>query len=486
VHSRSSAFFGLLAFVVSLCACKEPLGPGYWIEQQSYDLNYAAASPAHIEVRATYRIENTGNSPLDFIRVTFPDTPSYGRENLRIHLNGRDLSPRPVAGAPAREMELPFDPPWPRGDKRELMIEYHLAPAPPGNSLIAVDKNSVLLRQFGWFPELHSPEALFAKSNDRAEKVRVTIRVPRDFLLLSNGRKRGTDRRDTETEYRFELREDDADTFLVAGRYLETRAEVAGGDVIFWTFELLPGDRATQAAARIAASYHALESFFGRLEKKQQPIWVVETPAQLASRGSDSDAPAGVGFPAGALLNRRAFTLGVESDSFLELVEHELAHRWFGQTVSPRPEADPVLSEGLAEYATLVAAEARGGEAARRRQAALLLRWYDEARNQAVERPLEALRSTDPWEERVFAYNKGALFFVALEDEFGKENIRHGLARLVYALRGEDPFGYNALRSALEGETQREMADFFRTWLYQTGIPDDFRARYEIHPAPEK
>jgi hypothetical protein len=412
---------------------------------------------------------------------------------LRVFVDGREFLPQETEAVEAPSIQIPFDPPWSSKQARDLAIEYALEPPAPGNALIALSENSAHLRDYGWFPELLPPGGLFAKGGHRPRKARLTVRVPDRFRVLASGRGRGVTRQagealyrtaQGEAEYVFEWRREDPEPFLVAGRYSETRAETPEGTVVFWTFAPMESSAAKAAAAAIAGSFRSYEKFFGPLPGRQGPLWIVETPARLASHTrttAGGESPAGIGFPAGALLNERALALGVSSDAFLDLVEHELAHAWFGQALAARPEAEVLLTEALSEYAVLVADEARGGDAARRRRAALLLRWYHQAHENAADKPLIALEPNDPWEQRVFGYSKGALFFVALEDECGKDALRRGLARMVRALHGERA-GLHELRAAIEDEGGRNLADFFRAWLNHPGIPPDFRTRYELHP----
>jgi hypothetical protein len=133
---------------------------------------------------------------------------------------------------------------------------------------------------------------------------------------------------------------------------------------------------------------------------------------------------------------------------------------------------------GFAEYAPIVAAKSRDGEAARRSAVQMRLRAYDDAKAKAVEKRITDITWQDPWELRQLAYSKGALFFVALEDRCGEAPARQAITHLVQALRGETG-GFSELRSAAEEQTGQNLADFFRTWLNQTGIPADFRTRYE-------
>jgi aminopeptidase N len=39
--------------------------------------------------------------------------------------------------------------------------------------------------------------------------------------------------------------------------------------------------------------------------------------------------------------------------------------------------------------------------------------------------------------------------------------------------------GYNEIRSAIEQESGKDLAEFFRRWLYELGIPKGFSAKYQ-------
>jgi hypothetical protein len=482
VRPTAAAYFTAVLAAMSLAGCAVPLGPGFNTERQAHELRLEAGQPPRLRVRSIYRLQNTGDRPLDSLAAVLPDAATAGRRNLRVMLDGRELPAQSPDAALSRRIEIPFRPPWPQKSRHELVIEYDLAPLPPGHAGFAVNEGAAHLRHFGWFPRLRPPHHLFAAGGEAPHKVLLSVRVPEGFRVMAGGNPKGVRREKGEIEHRYEVNdEDDLGPFVVSGRYAETRIKAGDREVLFWTFAPQEPEAARNAAERIAGTYNTYEAAFGALDRRHKQLWIVETPARLAPRGQREadESPAGIAFPEGALLNSRAFALGVASESFLELVDHELAHAWFGQRVAARPEADVLLSEALAEYSSLVAAEARGGEPARRRHAALLLRWYDEQARNVAEKLLVDLRPGDPWEKRAFGYSKGALFFVALEDEFGKEPVRRGLARLVRALSGDEA-GLHELRAALEGETGRSLAEFFRAWLNRTGIPEAFRTRYEI------
>jgi hypothetical protein len=467
-----------------LSSCAVPLGPGYQIEKEQLEIRYLANSPAHLHIRASYRLRNIGNNDLTLLKATLPGE-TLGRQNLRAAVDGREVSLQSGSDGRAGAFRVPFDPPWSPKQRRILLLEYDLAPAPPGQATLAVNDGAFHSRDSAAFPLLHPPAGAVIERGKPPALTRLAVQVPQDFRVLAGGREQGSNRRGAETEHRFGASKHSFDPLVVAGRYQQQQTKVGGSTVLFWTFDSLAADQAQAAAARLAGTFQTFRATFGELWKTPPPVRLIETPAQLTQRPGGAGDAAGVALPAAALLNRQAFALGVASDAFLNLAEHELAHNWFGLAIEPWPRTEAVLGEGLTEYATIVAAEARGGESERRRQAALLLRWFDESRKKAADKPLLRLEPSDLFEQRVFGYSKGALFFLALEDQYGKENVRRALARVVRSLHGSR-FGYADLRSALELETGQTLADFFRLWLDQTGIPEDVRARYEEKIAPKK
>jgi aminopeptidase N len=45
-------------------------------------------------------------------------------------------------------------------------------------------------------------------------------------------------------------------------------------------------------------------------------------------------------------------------------------------------------------------------------------------------------------------------------------------------LRGQE-VGFDDMRSAIEQTCGKDLGAFFREWLYEKGLPADFRSRYE-------
>ncbi len=87
-------------------------------------------------------------------------------------IGGRTITPAPLESARRGEtrgddVQIPFDPPWPRNNAINLVFEYTLAPPPPGRGSIALNENSFHLNQGGWMPQLEAPKKIFAHNIDR-------------------------------------------------------------------------------------------------------------------------------------------------------------------------------------------------------------------------------------------------------------------------------------------------------------------------------
>jgi Peptidase family M1 domain len=462
-------------------ACAVPLAPGYRIIKESlFEVHFVPGQTPELQISARYTLQNSGNSDLAFLDVNFPDETVFGRKSARVQLDGRDIT---LASIPAEYQQdepdavrIPFDPPWTRNQTHELSIEYALSSPEDSGARIALDENSFHLGVRGWSPRLLPPKRFLAPSPVRPEVMNYTIRVPANFLVLARGARKGEKKEGDEIEYRFELRKADLAPFIIAGRYVASPADNHSHSAVFWTIQPL-NENAAPAAAKITAAWSTLETAFGPLDKSLSPPHIVESPKLRTSFAGES-GPEAAPFPGGAMVNPAALALGTGNDEFLEIVDHALAHNWFGDEMYVAPEAALGMGEGLPEFATIVIDEASGGAAARRKRVVEYLRRYDDALTRGTETPLSATLMTSPAAQRRIALAKAPLFFVALEDICGEAQTRQGLAHLVSASRGEEA-GYAALRSALEQSTNRNLANPFRAWLNEKGIPESFRSRYQ-------
>jgi hypothetical protein len=187
--------------------------------------------------------------------------------------------------------------------------------------------------------------------------------------------------------------------------------------------------------------------------------------------------PGGVSFPLGVLLDPRTFQQGIASEAVLQLAEYELTRTWFGWRVRPGPEAQILMGRGAGLFGLVIAAEGRGPDQ-RRGMVASLIDRYEEARAAAPDKRLMEPPAGYSRAERISTGYRAALFFVALEDLCGRDNMRTALREIIQDRAGSDT-SYVDLLAATESASGKDLAEMFRTWLVQPGIPDDFRARYQ-------
>jgi hypothetical protein len=459
------------------------LAPAYRIVRESHEGRFVPGEIPELRVRSSYTLENYGNSGLSSIDVILPNAKSYGLKALLIKVNSRETSPVELYAETATEeatrLRIPLDPAWNQKERLELVIEYAFASPEDSGMNIAVTSTSFHVVSLGLFPRLQPPTHVLSPSPSSPKRVAYTVQVPTDFLLLAPGKPTGRTKNGGEVRHRSELRESDPAPFIVSGRYVDSCSSGRECGTVFWTLEPLKGDRA-RAEEEIASAWNILRTNFGPLEKGNLVPHIVESPGQPHMGG---DAHSAVPFFGGVLVNSSAISLGANDQDFLDLVTRALAGNWFGVRIYS-PNSNVGMTEGLSDYAVIVIDEARHGESARSGRILKFLDEYDSACQGAVEKPLVAVTTHDPVEQRRIALAKAPLFFIALEDTYGEASVRQGLAQVVRLLRGQE-VEYQDIRAALENETNKDLAPIFRTWLYKPGIPAEFREKYQSAAAPK-
>jgi aminopeptidase N len=145
-------------------------------------------------------------------------------------------------------------------------------------------------------------------------------------------------------------------------------------------------------------------------------------------------------------------------------VLHEIAHQWFGNSVSVSTWRDIWLNEGFASFAELLWIEHEYGAAAMHQEA--------RRRHQVMaQRPHPSIG--DPGPEDMFdgaVYWRGALTLYALRAEIGDEAMRFLLREFAERYRHGNAATADFIALA-EEVAARDLTDFFAAWLFATEIP---------------
>jgi hypothetical protein len=469
----------LLLISLALLGCAVALGPGFNQSYRSVDVSATSIEPTHIHVQVTDKLENIGNRSLSYLDVTLPGGPSFGTRDVSISVGGKNVAGQGVNRQSGPSLRVFFDPQWPQSQERDIAFSYDLEPGPEGRGVVAATPEGFYLADPSVFPAWQLPSGPFAKASLRAHTQQLEVTVPSDFRILAVGRERRSEKRGDSVIYRFEMLGADFPPYLIAGRYQERRTETGRGAVIFWTRETLDEKIAGTAAKRLSATVATYEQLFGPVTRTRRPIHIVETSAELAPVVIEAPNIAAASFPEGVLFDRRAIALGLAAAPVLDRADYELARTWFGWHVRPRAEADLLLGRGMALFAALHAAEARGGAAGRQQEIVRLIATYDDMGPADDDKPgFGPVLGYSRTEQTAKSY-KAALFLLSLEDIAGEEKFHRAVRRILTDMAGQE-IGSDELRSAVESEAGRNLAAVFHAWLDHSGLPADFRARYAL------
>ncbi|MEU7036907.1 M1 family metallopeptidase [Streptomyces sp. NPDC046237] len=184
-----------------------------------------------------------------------------------------------------------------------------------------------------------------------------------------------------------------------------------------------------------------------------------------------------------SLFERRLFTEPGFPEWYVDsIMVHELAHQWFGNSVSPRTWSDLWLNEGHASwYEALYAEETAGQSMERRMKAAYAASdgWRADGGPPAAPEPPTPGQKISLF--RPVVYDGSALVLYALREEIGAEAFQQLERRWVSEHKDATATtaDFTALASDVAG---RDLTSFFAGWLYAEKTPPmpghpDWRSR---------
>jgi aminopeptidase N len=146
-------------------------------------------------------------------------------------------------------------------------------------------------------------------------------------------------------------------------------------------------------------------------------------------------------------------------------IVHELAHQWFGDSVSPKKWADIWLNEGFATYAEWLYSEHTGGQTVQQ----IFDRTYAQPPEASVWQGIVA----DPGRDNIFnslVYNRGAMTLHVLRLRIGDDAFFTLLRRWAAEHRYGNVSTSDFVAFA-ERVSRQQLDDLFATWVYTSGKP---------------
>src|ERR1700746_1627543 len=159
-HSRLAPFAAVI-IMISSAACTVPLAPGYAISKESREIQFVSGAAPELKIRGHFTLVNSGASKLNFIDVVVPVEKAFGMNDLRVEVNGHEVTAVPLPAELQYDhphtLRIPLEARWEQKQKRELLIEYVLRSPGDSSSQITLSPKTFSLGFSGWFAVLQTP-----------------------------------------------------------------------------------------------------------------------------------------------------------------------------------------------------------------------------------------------------------------------------------------------------------------------------------------
>ena len=157
-------------------------------------------------------------------------------------------------------------------------------------------------------------------------------------------------------------------------------------------------------------------------------------------------------------------------EGIVSLVAHEIAHQWFGDSVTQSTWSDLWLSEGFATYFAALFIQHTDGEEAFRKYMANAGQTYLSS-SRSVGTPLRDTETEDLMALlNANSYQKGAWVLHMLRAELGDKHFFDGV-KGYYEKHKNATANSEDLRFALEKTSGKNLKPFFASWVYGAGHP---------------
>ncbi|MEV0804853.1 M1 family metallopeptidase [Micromonospora sp. NPDC050200] len=409
---------------------------------QHYDFNFSY-DPATRFMDATATITATATQDLDQFNLDFrgPDISSLtvNEHSPEFTRDGQELivTPRPKLKV---------------GQTFTVVVRYAGVPGPitdPDGSIegwVPTDDGAFVVGEPqgtpAWLPTNDHP-------TDKAT-YRFTAKVPEGLTAVGNGQLLSQVTRDGWTTFTWDSTEPMASYLatITIGNFVVTESTTPSGVPVYVAVDPRQVAGSASAVAQIPKMIDFFSSKFG--------------PYPFASTGAIIDRAPNVGY-ALETQTKPVFS----SAASVGTMAHELAHQWYGDSVSPERWSDIWLNEGFATYAQWMYTEYNGG--------ASVSQTFNSSSNygRAETSSFWQIVLADPGPVDMFSnipYNRGAMTLHALRGKVGDDTffriLREWAASHRYSHAGTADF-----IALAERESGQNLSAFFDVWLFQKGKP---------------
>lgn len=148
------------------------------------------------------------------------------------------------------------------------------------------------------------------------------------------------------------------------------------------------------------------------------------------------------------------------------VVSHELAHQWWGNSITCRDWSHFWLNEGITTFMVAAYKGHRWGDEEYRRELSLLRKRYQRAIDEDFDVKL-SFAGTYPSlsTRRSITYSKAALFLDLLRRHVGEKGFWSGLGRFTRVRAGQSVDSYDFQRD-MESATGQDLSSLFEEWVY--------------------
>ncbi|WP_282791874.1 M1 family metallopeptidase [Streptomyces sp. CC224B] len=383
----------------------------------------------------------------------------FGLKVSEVRVNGKKAS---FTRSGEQELEITPKSGLPKGSSVTIVVRYAGKPSEvkihgftawqrtPDGGVAAQEPESAAW----WFPANDHPR-------DKAT-FDVSVAVPDGSQAISNGvLQRQTSRLGwTRFDWRSNKPQAPYLATLAVGKFDITTDKTENGLPVLNAYSKDLGDNAGAARASIERTTEVaewLETLFGPYPFNALGGYVPNVPASYALETQTRP-----------FYGPRAFANG----SNVSIVVHELAHQWYGDSVSVENWKDIWINEGFARYSQWLWSEKEGEGTAQE------LADYTYA-SRAANDPFWQVKPGDPGPDNQFhvaVYDRGALALQALRNKVGDK----AFFEILKGWPTERAHGNASVRdfvSYAEEVSGKPLSGLFETWLYKAGKPGAPAAR---------